>query len=160
MLLAVLGAAACFDAEHDTQVAALGPEVGSPGPEHRPGQPCLVCHGGSGPASLTLSVAGTVYDTQGQTNPSVGASVQVEDVDGHIFVGTTNSAGNFFVTPDQYAPHYPIQMQVTSPDGTVSQQMLTHSSRDGSCADCHYAPPGPTSAGPVWVNPATAPTGM
>jgi hypothetical protein len=160
LLLGVLGAAACIDAEHDTQVAALGAEDGSPGPTHRPGQPCLVCHGGSGPASLTLSIGGTVYDTQGQAPPSGGASVQIEDVDGHVFVTMTNDAGNFFLTPQQFTPRYPIQMQVTSPDGTMTQQMLTHSSRDGSCADCHYNPPGPTSAGPVWVYPAAPPTGM
>ncbi len=157
--LAAAAAVACEDPVHDQEISALGPEVGSPGPTHRPGQPCLVCHGGSGPASLQLSVGGTVYDTQGQSAPAVGAVVQVEDILGHTFVGTTNSAGNFFATQSQYAPQYPIQMQVTSADGTVTQEMLTHASRDGSCADCHYNPPGPTSAGPVWVNPATSSTG-
>ena len=54
----------CFvDPVHDEQVAALGPEPAgeSPGPLHRPGQPCLVCHGGLGPAHQSFSVAGTVF---------------------------------------------------------------------------------------------------
>ncbi len=48
-----VGGACGGDPVHDEEVAALGPEPGggAPGPEHRPGQPCLVCHGGSGPAS-------------------------------------------------------------------------------------------------------------
>ena len=51
---------------HDNEVAALGPEDPSvpPGPDHRPGQPCLVCHGGSGPASAQFAVGGTVYAAQ------------------------------------------------------------------------------------------------
>jgi len=34
--------AACQDAVHDDEVSALGPEAPgvSPGPDHRPGQPC------------------------------------------------------------------------------------------------------------------------
>jgi hypothetical protein len=150
--LVAASALACVDPVHDADVAALGPDKTSPGPTHRPGQPCLVCHGGSGPAGLVMSAAGTVYDTQGQPAPSVGALVQVEDVDGLIATATTNSVGNFYVTASDYAPHYPTQMQVTSPDGNTMVQMLTHSSREGSCAACHQAQPGPTSPGPVYVN--------
>ena len=42
--------AACVDESHELQVQALGAEVpGVPmGPLHRPGQPCLVCHGDQG----------------------------------------------------------------------------------------------------------------
>src|SRR5256885_5077120 len=61
---------ACNDPVHDARVDALGPEIdGVPrGPLHRRGQPCLTCHGGSGPANTELSVAGTVFAT-----PEVGA---------------------------------------------------------------------------------------
>ncbi|HEY8089519.1 MAG TPA: hypothetical protein VIF09_16775 [Polyangiaceae bacterium] len=147
------GAAACSDAVHDSAVAALGPE-GSvpPGPQHRPGQPCITCHGGSGPASLQLSLGGTVYVTQGGSDPAVGAVVQVEDIDGKVWTVKTNSAGNFFVALRDFAPHYPILPTVTSADGTVTQPMLTLDNRDGSCADCHTNPAGPTSAGAVYLD--------
>ena len=57
------GVLSCYDPVHDQEVAALGGEAPgvSPGPTHRPGQPCNVCHGGVGPANLRFSVAGTVY---------------------------------------------------------------------------------------------------
>jgi hypothetical protein len=143
---------ACIDPVHDSDVAALGPDTMSPGPTHRPGQPCLVCHGGSGPANLVMSFGGTVYDTEGQSAPGVGVTVQIEDVLGNFAFATTNSAGNFYVTAHGFSPHYPVQMQVTSADGNTTQQMLTHSSREGSCAVCHLPQPGPTSPGPVFVN--------
>jgi hypothetical protein len=150
-------ASACVDTVHDDEVAALGPEIGSPGPEHRPGQPCLVCHGGSGPADLVLSTGGTVVDTQGQTAPAVGAIVTIEDVDGNFHTSTTNDAGNFYVTAAEFTPHYPTQMTVSvaspGPD-YVPQSMLTHSSREGSCAACHQPSEGPSSPGPVYLNPA------
>jgi hypothetical protein len=154
LLFALLAAAGCYDAVHDQEVGALGSDPAPAGPQHRPGQPCLVCHGGSGPASLQLSVGGTVYDTQGQTAPSSGTVVTIEDIDGVFFDATTNEAGNFFTTQSEFVPHYPIQMTVTSADGTVQQSMLTHSSREGSCAACHQATPGPSSPGPVYLNTA------
>lgn len=157
VLAGAVAVSACVDTVHDNEVAALGPEVGSPGPEHRPGQPCLVCHGGSGPASLVLSAGGTVVDTQGQTAPSVGAVVIIEDVDGNFHSSTTNSAGNFYVTQGEFTPHYPTQMTVTSADGSISQSMLTHSSREGSCAACHQLNTSPASPGPVYLNLAPKP---
>ena len=57
---------ACVDESHELQVQALGGEAPgvSPGPLHRPGQPCLVCHGEPGPASHKFVMAGTVYAVQ------------------------------------------------------------------------------------------------
>jgi hypothetical protein len=153
--LASLGSLSCADEVHNEAVAALGPETGSPGPLHRPGQPCLTCHGGSGPAKLQFSAGGTVYLNQGGGMPAPGASVLIEDILGNTWTVQANAAGNFFVTLADFAPHYPTQMQVTSADGTVTLQMLTHVGRDGSCADCHTATEGPTSPGPVYVIAAT-----
>ena len=72
---------ACVDEVHDQEVAALGPEQPGvpPGPTHRPGQPCVTCHGGSGPAHTQFSVGGTAYEVEGQPAPAVGASVVIED---------------------------------------------------------------------------------
>jgi hypothetical protein len=159
-----IGAAAlgCGDPIHDSSVDALGPEASNvpPGPMHRPGQPCLTCHGQEGPASVRFSLGGTVYDARGGGAPAVNAYVQTEDVMGNYWTVQTNAAGNFFVEADHFQPAYPIRMTVVSSDMSVSQQMATSSSRDGSCADCHAPSPGPTSIGPVYVHlPADAGAG-
>jgi hypothetical protein len=141
----------CVDATHDEQVQALGGEdPGVPrGPLHRPGQPCLVCHGGGGPASHTFSVAGTVYALAGRSDPAVGAQVQIEDITGVAFVAPTNPAGNFYITADQWKPTFPLKVQVTL--GASIEPMNTSVGRDGSCATCHSGMPGPTSAGTVYA---------
>jgi hypothetical protein len=165
LLIAVLGAVcvvatspACVAETHDEEVAALGPEAPGvpPGELHRPGQPCVTCHGGSGPAKLQFSVGGTVYENEGQPAAAVGAAVTIEDIDGHLWTVNTNSVGNFFVTLADFAPHYPTQPTVTPANG-MSISMATHVSRDGSCADCHANPAGPTSAGPVYAVRAMMP---
>jgi hypothetical protein len=142
---------ACVDETHELQVQALGGEApGVPrGPLHRPGQPCLVCHGAGGPASHEFVMAGTVYATQGASAPSQGARVSIEDVNGAYFDATTNEAGNFYISVGDWAPTLPAQVVVSQ--GQDSQQMVTHIGRDGSCASCHTPRIGPTSPGPVYV---------
>jgi hypothetical protein len=142
---------ACVDTTHDDQVQALGGEAAgvAPGPDHRPGQPCLVCHGGEGPASASFSVAGTVYAVFMGSAPAVGARVRIEDINGSVYVSLTNAAGNFYVVPRDWQPTYPIQMQVSL--GAATHQMLTHVGRDGSCASCHQSLVSPDSPGPVYV---------
>jgi hypothetical protein len=149
---------ACQDPVHDDLVRSLGPEApGVPaGPRHRPGQPCLACHGGNGPASTVLSLGGTVYADPDGMQPSEGATVHIEDVNIVAQDLVTNAAGNFFVGPSIYTPTYPIRMKVTSADGNNTQQMLSLSLRSGSCADCHTNPPSPTSPGVVYLMPAMA----
>ena len=141
----------CNDATHDQQVQALGDEVPGvePGPLHRPGQPCLTCHGGIGPGSQQFSVAGTVVAVRSQSAPAVGAQVQIEDINGSFFMATTNEAGNFYVQVAEWQPTYPTQLQVSL--AGLSQQMNTHVGRNGSCAACHTDPQGPTSPGSVYV---------
>jgi hypothetical protein len=145
---------ACADPVHADLVASLGPEASgvSPGPLHRPGQPCLVCHGGMGPATLKLSVGGTVYSVRGQEPPAVGAAVQIEDIEGNYWTTDSNAAGNFFVEAAHFAPAYPIRMEVVSADGTLTQRMQTYAGRNGSCADCHSDPTSPTSPGRVYLS--------
>jgi hypothetical protein len=146
----------CSDPVHDNAVQSLGPEdpLVGPGPDHRPGQPCLACHGGAGPAIARFVVGGTVYATQGGRQPADRALVQIEDVDGHIVIATTNSAGNFYVSVGESELRYPTQVAVSSSKGDQTSQMFSLSNRDGSCADCHLSPAGPTSPGPVFVYPA------
>jgi len=149
------GVAACQDAEHDNDVAALGPEAPgvSPGPTHRPGQPCLVCHGGIGPAKLQFSVAGTVYANRFDTStPQQNALVELQDATGFYWHVTTNSVGNFFVLHSDWSPTFPIIVpQVKDPVTNQSQAMITLDNREGSCAACHGTTAGTDSVGPVYV---------
>ncbi len=143
--------AACGDPVHDEAVAALGGESGSvgPGPTHRPGQPCLVCHESAGPGSPNFAVAGTIYTVKGGTDPAVGAVVHVTDAKGAIVDRTTNTAGNFYVTSAEWTPVFPLTVAVSY--GTLTATMRTHIGRDGACASCHFGTPGPTTTGPVYL---------
>jgi hypothetical protein len=178
LVAAVLAALACAcfqDPVHDDEVAALGPEAKGvpPGPDHRPGQPCLACHGGSGPASVQFSIGGTAYLDErlpladgGAPPPSPpldGATVSLTDSKGSTHTATTNKVGNFYITLAQWAPVAPIggvtydasvpdlsrAIQITQ--GTNLALMYSHVGRDGSCADCHFYPPGPLSPGPIYL---------
>jgi hypothetical protein len=142
----------CFvDPVHDEQVAALGPEPAgeSPGPLHRPGQPCLVCHGGLGPAHQSFSVAGTVFAIQGETTPLDTAVVNLTDSHDAGVGIETNAAGNFFVTRNIYDPYWPMHAKITL--GTSESSMISHIGRNGSCAGCHVEPAGPSSPGSVYL---------
>ena len=115
-LLVALGAA-CGDPVHDNQVAALGPEAAgeSPGPTHRAGQPCLVCHDGSGPANLKLSIGGTIYVAKGGTDPLPNTKVHLVDANGSGRDAVTNDVGNFLVSFSEWAPAAPISVSLTYP---------------------------------------------
>jgi hypothetical protein len=153
--VAAFASAGCNDPVHDQQVAALGPEAPgvSPGPTHRPGQPCLVCHGGQGPASLQFSIGGTVFLRPDQTSqPAVSAQVELEDALGNYWHTTTNTAGNFYVLQSNWSPTYPLQVPIVADStGMTSQVMGSLDNRDGSCASCHQPAEGPNSAGPVYL---------
>ena len=151
---------ACSDPVHDTRVDALGPEVAnvSPGPTHRPGQPCLTCHGGGGPADTELTVAGTIYQTKDPISPpAVGATVTIFDgtqlADGGAPHSTvTNAAGNFFFRRSDWSPVYPLHDIAVSYPGLATPTMMhTTVGRDGACATCHFEPRGVDSHGHVYL---------
>ncbi|MDB4997856.1 MAG: hypothetical protein JWM74_5288 [Myxococcaceae bacterium] len=150
-LIAALATTACGDPVHDREVAALGDEKpGVPtGPTHRPGQPCLVCHGGSGPGP-DFTLTGTIYLNQGEDTPAVGATVHITSGNGETHDLVSNSAGNFYVSSQEFIPTYPLVVTVEG-DG-VTQKMGTHVGRDGSCSGCHIDPQGPTSPGRVYLH--------
>jgi hypothetical protein len=170
----------CGDPVHNAEVAALGPENPDipPGPTHRAGQPCLTCHGGVGPGNTTFVTAGTVYLAASSTDAGAldNGTVQLTDSTGSPFQATTNVAGNFYVTSDQWNPVFPIG-GITGDAGVVVSPhvisisappcvppspclkpatMATAIGRGGvyaSCAYCHFDPPGPTTPGHVYQNP-------
>jgi hypothetical protein len=160
-VLAALLALACSsgcDPVHDDAVAALGgeaPGVGH-GPTHRPGQPCLLCHDGAFRDPPRFTVAGTVFRTPGDRIAVVGATVTVVDARGATIDLETNSAGNFYSTPGQYEPTFPLQVSIRAPGGpVVHMQTLIEGNGtiepNGACASCHFYPPGPSSPGHVYL---------
>jgi hypothetical protein len=148
-----------LDPVHARELAALGddPSGQRNGPTHRPGQPCLVCHGGLGPGSPDLSVGGTVYKSMSDTQALSGAVVTLTDAQKNVRRVTTNRTGNFMVDASAWQPVYPMLVSVSY--GGVSVDMKTPVGRDGSCAACHTDPPGPASAGHVYLvaDPASFP---
>lgn len=133
--------ATCADPVHDQEVEALGPEKRRvrPGPNHRPGQPCLTCHGGEGPASADFAVAGTVYLARGVLEPVAGVTVHLEDATGATRDPRSNEVGNFYVGKTDWSPVYPITVVLIDPraDEEGGKKMQTQIRAEGSCADCH-----------------------
>jgi hypothetical protein len=153
LLFGLLGAAllGCTDAVHDDAVAALGdesPDVPA-GPLHRPGQPCVVCHDGSGPGSMVLSFGGTAYQDDVHATPLVAAKVRITDVKKHSVTAVTNCAGNFFVQAADYTPTYPVHVEVDF--GSLAAKMTQHIGRDGSCASCHTGKDQPSSVVHIYL---------
>ena len=152
--LLLLGPGGCASLPADPvqadAVAALGPEDGvtPPGPNHRSGQPCLVCHSDAG-GKHVFSVAGTVYRRQDTMDVFGGAKVLLLDSAGHTATVTTNCAGNFYLTPDQFLPTYPLWTTVSFGMVSIDMESMVH--RDGSCAGCHADPASQTSAGHVFL---------
>ncbi len=144
-------ALASCDPVHSDAVDALGGEVAGvrTGPLHRPGQPCLQCHDGKVGDPGEFSVAGTIFQNETDLTPAVGVSVTLTSANGAAYTLTTNAAGNFYVTPTEFTPAYPMGALVTS--GATIVRMSTLIGRDGSCAGCHHDPVGPSSPGHVFI---------
>jgi hypothetical protein len=151
LALAVASSLGGCDPVHRDAVDALGGEAPDvrKGPLHRPGQPCTTCHDGALGDPPEFTVAGTIYQNEGDTTPAVGATVSFTSVDGKTYDATTNEAGNFYATPSQFMPGYPMKVSVAL--GQDSVKMVTAIGRNGSCATCHFDPAGPTSAGHVFI---------
>ena len=130
-------AAGCYDPVHLDAVAALGPETPgiTPGPEHRAGQPCSTCHGGSGPAETELSIGGTLYRVRGEKEPLPDGEVIVTDARGESRRTRSNAAGNFFLMKSEWSPVFPLRVAIEA-EG-IRREMVSTIGRDGGCATCH-----------------------
>src|ERR1700677_3462733 len=111
-----LGLVSC-DPVLDDAVAALGPETPPgvrPGPLHRPGQPCLLCHDGAFGDPPAFSVAGTVYRIPSSLEPAVDATIELADVTGSRppKPPLTNTAGNFYIPVQEWTPVFPLRVVV------------------------------------------------
>ena len=148
----VIGLVGC-DPVLDDGVAALGGETPGvpPGPLHRPGQPCLLCHDGAAGDPQAFGVAGTIFEVPSSRVPIAGADVHMTDSSGSLPQdAVTNAAGNFYIPLDRWSPQFPLSVSVKPPSGA---DVFMHTlANDGSCATCHADPPGPESPGHVCVS--------
>jgi hypothetical protein len=159
------------DPVHSDSVDSLGPEDPNvrKGPTHRPGQPCLECHGGDGPASRPIfTAAGTIFHDHDTRVGVEGAHVTMRDAAGKTVTALTNSVGNFYLTQDQWDPAYPVTVGVCAEpcctnacDATDINQPYklhkTHIGRNGSCGGCHTDPEGVASPGHIFLVQGAAP---
>src|SRR5689334_11225211 len=85
--------AGCGNPVQDARIAALGPEDPNVPPSnvHRPGQPCLLCHGPYKGASPEMTVAGTIYGYAFDPDNSDADPIPVQDavVELHDAYGNT-----------------------------------------------------------------------
>lgn len=141
----------CADPTVNATVDELGPEAPGvgPGPNHRPGQPCVACHQNTGRAS-PFSLAGTVYQDRERTRPLVGARLDFIDAKGHSYATYSNCVGNFYIGADEWHAHFPLWVQLVY--GNEAIFMQTPIQRERSCATCHFDPSGPDSAGHVYLS--------
>ncbi|HEY2899104.1 MAG TPA: hypothetical protein VGL59_00910 [Polyangia bacterium] len=138
------------DPVRSAQIAALGSEAAGtpPGPLHRPGQPCVLCHDGQG-GPRQMSVAGTIFRDDMDRTPLADADVVMIDSAKTRFTAHTNCVGNFFVWPGDYQPVFPFWVAVSQ--GANASPMETPIQRDGSCASCHFDPLGARTAGHIYL---------
>ena len=141
--VALVLVAACANPVRADAVAALGDEAPgvSPGPEHRPGQPCLTCHGGDGPGP-DFAIAGTIFETRGSDKPLKGVAVTLTDANRDTRQPVSNTVGNFYLRAAEWSPTFPVFVSLTYADPAtgknVSIDMLTRLGGNGGCASCHH----------------------
>ncbi len=151
----VVLATGCFGQPGSRDEEALGSVDHEPtGSLHRPGQPCLVCHGADyTPGDEVFRVAGTVYDLPSSTEGLDGVTVVLTDADGQEFRLESNRAGNFYMESDDGDPRFPLWVSIES--GGTRTRMESPIMREGSCAHCHTREgPGRTSVGQVYLREA------
>lgn len=164
--LVSVGSAACGNRAIDSRIEALGPEAPGIAPSefHRPGQPCVLCHSDYEGAEPEISVGGTIFGTPSKDGslPVVveKAVVTLVDSEGEVRTATTNCAGNFFLTKEQWNPSFPLKVEVNYPDPADPTRirpalpMQSRISRDGSCAGCHHGQRTQASPGFVFCEEA------
>jgi len=149
VVVALAALPGCSDPVHDQAIDDLGGEAAGvePGPEHRPGQPCLLCHDGHGSGGGEFSIAGTLYQRAGGRAPLVGALVRIIDSTGRQYGVRSNCAGNFIIDAGSFRPKYPIWTKIEYAGHTA--EMISASFREGSCSACHQAEATAAAVAPI-----------
>ncbi|HEX7664863.1 MAG TPA: hypothetical protein VF407_10140 [Polyangiaceae bacterium] len=125
----------------DAEIAALGDEPGDPGPDHRPGQPCVLCHSAGGPASDDpFAVGGTVFHDPKSAQGVGGVQILFVDSNGAAPKNDviTSQSGNFYVKTSDWDPSFPLFVNIYNPADGTKRVMNSHIGRDPSCATCHH----------------------
>lgn len=152
----------------DAEIDSLGPEQGDPGPDHRPGQPCVICHSDNGPASDDpFAVGGTVFHDPASAIGVSGVQVLFVDSNGSSPKNDiiTTKSGNFYVRTSDWSPSFPLFVNIYNPTDGTKRVMQSHIGREPSCASCHRdafnKPEALYSVGHIslYSAPAPAPTG-
>lgn len=143
---AMVAVACGGDPVRDRAEESLGPEAPGeqPGPTHRAGQPCAVCHRDDGPARAFV-VAGTIFERAGEKKGAEGIVVELADRAGARRQVITNAAGNFFVASEDWPAAWPVTAKLVIDGETRAMKTLIQ--REASCAKCHSDPSGPKSVG-------------
>jgi hypothetical protein len=150
LLVVAFVTAACNDPVRNTEVSELGAEArGVPaGPLHRPGQPCLACHGGDGPADTEFALAGTVYQRIDGKVPLHDATMRFIDSAGAEYGVVSNCVGNFWASADNFRPVWPVWTKLEYEGNSV--EMTSAMFREGSCGECHADPASPSRVGHLY----------
>ncbi len=134
-------AASCSDPVRDQRIAELGDETATgPGPDHRPGQDCLLCHSPGGPASDTpFAAAGTVYTTPTGDDGASGIEVRFIDAAGRGPVDkvVTTKSGNFYVPAGSWKVTFPFRVGLYKGKDELVAPMISTVNREASCNYCH-----------------------
>ncbi|MFO0758206.1 MAG: hypothetical protein U0359_17045 [Byssovorax sp.] len=133
----LLGTSCRYDPVPQAIIDSLPPDDGEPGPNHRPGQPCNVCHSAYGGATPVFAVAGTAFtkSMDGKLVPAANVAVTLRDSAGGKRPACTKTSGNFYIEADNWDTiTYPLSATV----GDRSMSSLI--GREGSCASCHKLP--------------------
>ncbi len=116
----------------------LGPEQGTADANHRPGQPCVVCHGPYGGVSPQMAFGGTLFAIDpdaGGIVPAPGVNVVVFDSAGDSRKSCSGPSGNFYLEEKDWEEvAYPLTVRA----GSVPMTSLI--GRDASCGACHKIP--------------------
>ncbi|MCP4444285.1 MAG: hypothetical protein GY811_02930 [Myxococcales bacterium] len=172
LIAALVSVVACLAQSPQESEPAVQGDYEDGDEEHRPGQPCLLCHSSDGhfpsaPGEAVLEVAGTVFGQVNSDEKDGLRDVEIifTDARGDEFTALSNKAGNFFVKVDSglsatsqegdgelnipRKPLFPLEVMIRR--GGDEQRMKTKIWRNGSCAHCHGPVPGADSVGRVYL---------
>ena len=140
-VVAIAFSSACTDNPvPDNEIESLGDETGDPGPDHRPGQPCVICHSAGGPASDDpFAVGGTVFHDPSSAQGVGGVDILFVDSNGSSPNNevVTSASGNFYVRTSDWAPSFPLYVNIYNTADSTKRVMNSHIGREPSCASCH-----------------------
>jgi hypothetical protein len=101
---------------------------GGGGPDMKPGEDCLSCHG------ARFAIAGTVFPSSGAGADQglFGATIRITDANDQVVDVVSNNAGNFFL---QQSLAMPLKQAMITNNG--KQLVMATAPSSGACNSCH-----------------------